>query len=135
MYRAIGNLPAALRAAQTAAKTAENDRDQSVANNAIGDVLRAQGDLSAALTAYRAGLGIAETLAKRDPGNTQWQRDLIVSNVKLSEVTGDRAYVAKALEIAQAMQKRGTLQPRDAWMVDELKRMLGVTKSSIQVGQ
>lgn len=43
--------------------------------------------------AYRASLVIAETLAKRDPANTQWQRDLIVSNAKLSEVTGDKAYV------------------------------------------
>ncbi len=67
LYQAIGNLPAALRAAQTAAKTAENERDQSVANDAIGDVLVAQGDLPAALTAYRAGLAIRETLAKRDP--------------------------------------------------------------------
>ncbi len=173
LYQAAGNLPAALRAAQAAAKTAENDRDRSVANDAIGDVvvaqgdlpgaltayrashtifetlakrdpgntawqrdlsvshikigdvLVAQGDLPAALTSYRASLTIRETLAKRDPGNTVWQRDLIVSYVKLSEVTGDKAYVRKALDIAQTMQTRGTLVPRDSWMVDELKRMLG----------
>lgn len=170
LYQAIGNLPAALRAAQAAAKTAENDRNHSVANNELGDVLVAQGDLPAALASYRAGLtiretlaqrdpgnttwqrdlslshnklgdvlvaqgnlpaaltsyradlGIAETLAQRDPGNTAWQRDLVVSYVKLSEVTGDKAYVSKALTIAQAMQQRGTLAPRDAWMVDDLKQ-------------
>ena len=172
LYKDSGNLPAALRAAQAATKTAGDDRDRSVANDAVGDVLRAQGDLPAALTAYRASLAIRETLAKRDPGNsgwqrdlsvsqnkigdvlvaqgdgpgaltayrtglairealaardpanTEWQRDLIVSYVKLSEGTGDKVYVEKALAIAQTMQNRGTLQPRDAWMVDELKRRL-----------
>jgi hypothetical protein len=125
LYTAGGNLPAALQAAQAAAKTAADERDQSVANDAIGDVLVAQGDLPAALTAFRASHAIFETLAKRDPGNSQWQRDLIVSYVKLSEATGDKAYVRKALDIAQMMQKKGTLVPRDAWMVNELKRMLG----------
>ena len=102
----------------------EWQRDLSVSQNKIGDVLVAQGDLPAALTAYRASLGIAEALAKRDGGNTQWQRDLVVSYVKLSEASGDKAYVQKALVIAQSMQKKGTLVPRDAWMVDELKRRL-----------
>ncbi|MDH5194375.1 MAG: hypothetical protein OEW32_11875, partial [Nitrospira sp.] len=115
--------------AETLAKrdpgNSEWQRDLSVSHNKIGDVLRAQGDLPAALTSYRASLGIAETLAKRDPGNSGWQRDLIISYVKLSQVTGDKAYVKKALDIAQTMQSRGTLAPRDAWMVEELKRMLG----------
>ena len=103
----------------------EWQRDLSVSHNKIGDVLVAQGDLPGALTAFGASLGIAETLAARDRANTQWQRDLIVSYVKLSEVTGDKAYAGKALDIAQTMQKRGTLAPRDAWMVDELKRRSG----------
>jgi tetratricopeptide (TPR) repeat protein len=128
-------LPAALTAyraslgiAETLAKrdpgNSEWQRDLSVSHDRIGDVLRAQGDLPAALTAYRASLAIRETLAKRDPGNSEWQRDLIVSYVKLNETTGDKAYVKKALDIAQAMQQRGTLAPSDAWMVDALKRML-----------
>jgi hypothetical protein len=136
VLRAQGDLPTALtsyRASYTIAETlakrdprnTEWQRDLSVNHERIGDVLRAQGDLPAALTAYRARHVIIETLVKRDPGNTAWQRDLIVSYVKLSEVTGDKAYVTKALTIAQAMQQRGTLQPRDTWMVDELKRMIG----------
>lgn len=68
LYEDSGNLPGALRAAQAAARTAEDERDQSVANNAIGDVLVAQGDLPAALTAYRASLAIREALAERDGG-------------------------------------------------------------------
>ena len=71
LYTDAGNLPAALRAARSAADTAENDRDRSVALDAIGDVQVAQGDLPAALTSYRASLAIRERLAKADPGNAE----------------------------------------------------------------
>ena len=45
-------------------------------HNQIGDVHRAQGNLPAALESYRATLAIGERLAKADPGNADWQRDL-----------------------------------------------------------
>jgi hypothetical protein len=54
-------------------------RDLSVAYVEVGNVLVAQGDLAAALQAYRDSLGIRERLAKADPGNAGWQRDLSVS--------------------------------------------------------
>jgi len=57
-----------------------------------------------------------------DPNNAQWKRGLIVSNVKLTEVTGHKVYMRQSLNIKQAMQQRATLAPRDAWMIDELKR-------------
>ena len=101
-------------------------RDLSVSFLKIGDVLVAQGDGAGALGAYRKGLGIAEELAARYPANAEWQRDLIVSFVKLSEVTGEGDYVVKALHIAFAMQERGTLAPRDAWLVGELRRRAGL---------
>jgi alkanesulfonate monooxygenase SsuD/methylene tetrahydromethanopterin reductase-like flavin-dependent oxidoreductase (luciferase family) len=47
--------------------------DLSVSHDRIGDVQRAQGDLTAALTSYQASLAIAERLAKADPGNAGWQ--------------------------------------------------------------
>ena len=72
----------------------------------------------------RASLAI-ERLAKADPGNAGWQRDLIVSYVKLSEVTGDKMYVLQALDIALAMQERGILAPRDHWMIEDLRRRAG----------
>jgi predicted negative regulator of RcsB-dependent stress response len=53
-------------------------RDLSVSETKIGDVLVAQGAGPGALAAYRRGLAIAEALARRDPANTQWQRDLSV---------------------------------------------------------
>ena len=46
----------------------------------------------------------------------------MVSFVKLSEVTGDKAYVGNALDVALGMQQRGILAPRDAWMIEDLKR-------------
>ena len=82
----------------------------------------AQDDLAAAVTSYRASHAIAQRLATTDPGNAEWQRDLIVSYVKLSDATGDKMYTVQALEIALAMQKRGILAPRDGWMIEELKR-------------
>jgi hypothetical protein len=47
-------------------------------------VQQAQGDLAAALTSYQADLAIAERLAKADPGNAGWQRDLSASFTKLA---------------------------------------------------
>ena len=88
----------------------------------LGRLYRDAGKLPDALASYRASHAIFERLAKADPGNAGWQRDLIVSFVKLGEVTGDKAYVAQALEIVLGMQKRGILAPSDAWMIEELKR-------------
>jgi hypothetical protein len=46
-------------------------------------VLVAEGDGPGALAAYQAGLAIAAGLAKRDPANTGWQVDVVVSCAKL----------------------------------------------------
>ena len=80
----------------------------------------AYGDLPAALTSYRAARAISERLAKSDPGNAEWQRDLIVIYVKFSDATGHKIYDVQALDIALAMQKRGILAPRVGWMIEEL---------------
>jgi hypothetical protein len=52
----------------------------------VGDVLRAQGNLTEALKSYRDGLAIFERLANADPNNAGWQCDLIVSYEKMSGV-------------------------------------------------
>ena len=57
-------------------------RDLSVSQGNIGDVLRAQGRLDDALTAYRADLAIAERLAAADASNAGWQRDLLAIHAK-----------------------------------------------------
>ena len=66
----------AFRAALRAAVANGDERDLSVSHNKIGDVQVAQGDLAGALTSYRASLAIRDRLAKADPGNAGWQRDL-----------------------------------------------------------
>ncbi len=57
-------------------------RDLSVSYNKVGDVLVAQGNLPEALKTYRDGLAIADRLAKSDPGNAGWQRDLSVATTR-----------------------------------------------------
>jgi hypothetical protein len=103
----------------------EWQRDMSVSYTKIGDVLVAQRDGAGALTAYRKGLAISETLAARDPANTEWRHDLIVSLVRLCKVTGEKVYASRALDLALSMQQSGTLAPRDAPMVEELRRLAG----------
>ena len=76
MARLADNLPAS--------DTAR--RMRAVAHNKIGDVLVAQGDLPAALSSFRDGLKIRQTLAAKDAGNSGWQRDLFVSFIRIAEV-------------------------------------------------
>ena len=61
-------------------------RSLGVSYDKIGDVQVAQGDLKAALKSYSDSLAITERLAKSDPGNADWQRDLSVSFGKLASV-------------------------------------------------
>ena len=70
---------------------------------------RAQGNLETALKAYQDVLAIAETLAAQDPSNSEWQRDLIVSYVKLAEVAEQ--------EDAQLPRRNGTIgwRSRSRW--------------------
>jgi hypothetical protein len=111
------------RRADAAPEDFQRQRDLSVSHDRIGDVRVAQGDLPQALAAFQAGLAIREKLATADPGNAQWQRDLIASNVKLAE-TGDRPRkrLARALKIARALSDSGRLAPADQWMIDDLKK-------------
>jgi hypothetical protein len=83
----------------------------------------AQGDGAGALAAYQAGLTIREGLAKRDPANTQWQRDLFVSKSKIGDVLvaqGDGAGALAAyqagLTIAEGLAKRDPANTQ--WQVD-----------------
>jgi hypothetical protein len=68
-----------------AARRNGDERGLSVSYDRVGDVLVAQGNLPEALKSFRDGLAIRDRLAKADPGNAGWQRDLIVSCVKLAE--------------------------------------------------
>ena len=63
----------------------------------------------AALTSYRASLAIAERLAKADPGNAGWQRDLSVSHNKIGDVQmaqGDLAGALTSYRASLAIRER-----------------------------
>ena len=86
----------------------------------IGDVLRAQGYLPAALDAYKASRAMAERLANSAPGNEGWQRDLSVSDGRIGDVLlaqGERAEALaafrKSLGIREtlAAQRAAGIQP------------------------
>jgi hypothetical protein len=86
-------------------------------------VLVAQGDGPGALAAYQAGLTIREGLAKRDPANAQWQRDLSVSNNKIGDVLvaqgdgpGALAAYQAGLTIRQGLAKSDPANTQ--WHVD-----------------
>ena len=82
--------------------------------NGRGDVLLAQGDSPGALAAYQAALTIAEGLAKRNPANTQWQRDLSVSHDRIGDVLVSQGDGAGALAVYQAgLTIREVLAKRD----------------------
>jgi tetratricopeptide (TPR) repeat protein len=105
------------------ARFAQNPRAEGWGLNGRGDVLLSQGDGAGALAAYQAGLTIAEGLAKRDPANTEWQRDLSVSHNKMGDVLVSQGDGAGALAAYQAgLTIREGLAKRDPantqWQVD-----------------
>jgi hypothetical protein len=83
-----------------------------------------QGDLSAARQSYNDSLAIRDRLAKSDPGNARWQRDLAVSFDKLALVhkqSGDRAKARDFLRQGQAITARLTkLSPDNATWKNDL---------------
>jgi hypothetical protein len=62
----------------------------------------AQGNLADALASYRSSLAIRERLAKADPGNAGWQRDVAVSHSKLATIHRREGNVANALAALRA---------------------------------
>jgi hypothetical protein len=104
------------------ARDAADTWSEMAAEVGLGDVASVLGDLAEAVGRYTAAMELVAARAARDPANAEWQRDLIVSHVKLSEASGDAVHVLAALQIAERMQKRGILAPRDAWMIEDLRR-------------
>jgi N-acetylglucosamine kinase-like BadF-type ATPase len=84
-----------------------------------------------ALRAYDDTRVIRERLAAADPANAQWQRDVIVTAVKIAETairSGDAtrgaAMYRKALSVCEQLKTSGRLNPSDDWMLEELKTQL-----------
>jgi tetratricopeptide (TPR) repeat protein len=91
-------------------------RDLSVSYEKVADVLVAQGDLTAALQAYREDLAIAERLAKADPSNAGWQRDLQTSIGKIGNLAHNFV-LARQFDIAlEAADQAIALAPEETWL-------------------
>lgn len=105
----------------------------------IGDVLVAKGDLPAALSSYRDGLKLRQTLAATDAGNSEWQRDLFVSVIRIAEVLVEQSnlgealrYLDKGLEIMERLTK---LDPSNiSWKNDlaEIKSGMAELKEELK---
>jgi tetratricopeptide (TPR) repeat protein len=63
-----------------------------------GDVQVAHGGLTAAMGEYELGRAIADGVAKSDPGNAGWQRDLSVSFDKVGDVLVAQGNLPEALK-------------------------------------
>ena len=114
LYQRGANLDAAGRILLQAQKLDITQRESMVLGIEFGDVARAQGDLTAARTAYKDGLKIADTLAQSDPTNTRFQRDLSVSYDRIGDVAraqGDLTAARTAYE--DGLKIRDTLAQSD----------------------
>jgi tetratricopeptide (TPR) repeat protein len=70
--------------------------------NRLGDLDVAAGDLAKALSRYQLALSFADRLAKADPGNAGWQRDLSVSHNKIGDVLTAQGNLPAALDAFKA---------------------------------
>src|SRR6202007_2806349 len=77
-----------LLAALAAAKPDDNDYQSGLAgaDDEIGDVQTALGDLAGALKSYRDGRAIIQRVPQSDPANVSRQHDLAVSYIKVGDV-------------------------------------------------
>ncbi|MFZ1108439.1 MAG: TIR domain-containing protein [Rhodomicrobium sp.] len=64
----------------------------------MGDFRVMRGDLSGALDAYESGAKIAADVARSQPGNAGWQRDLSVSYIKVGDVLAAQGNLPEALK-------------------------------------
>ena len=92
-------------------------------------MLRAQGDLSGALAAYRQSLAVSERLAAADPSNAGWQRDLWVSYWRMADMlerSGEKEAIdwwRRAYAVLSSMKQRGLfISPSDEKAFDFLRR-------------
>jgi tetratricopeptide (TPR) repeat protein len=82
---------------QTTAEEVKWDREWSVVLGRRGNVLQIQGDLPAALVAYRESLAIIRRLAEANPADANWQRDLSVRHHNVGDALSDQGDLPRAL--------------------------------------
>jgi hypothetical protein len=88
-----------------------------------GDFARVHNTLAEVRREYEAAQGLAQRLTAADPSNTQWRRDLVVSNAKLGDVARARGQLAEAAQAysegLEIMQKLAAADPSNTqWQRD-----------------
>ena len=83
---AMAEAETAYRRALTLGRPDQHDRDLYWSRLGLGDILRARGNLSGARGEYADARAIAERLARSDPANAGWQRDLSASFHRIGDV-------------------------------------------------
>ena len=97
----------------------------------VGDVQVDQGDLAGALKSYQDSLAIFDRLAKSDPGNAGWQRDLSTSNERLGDIFLAQGNLPAALEQYRAsLERMVPIRDRDPSNAD-LQRFTSVTLEKV----
>ena len=118
-----GEAKAAFEHAVAHAGAAADARQRYWATLGLGDVARAQGSLPDALQHYQAAAAIAEPIAKADPENAGWQRDLSVLHIRIGDVLRNQGSLNGALESYRASlaidERLAQADPRSAiWQND-----------------
>ena len=86
LHQAAGSLTDARRTAEAALQHVGGDWDRMVAENTLGDIAVADGNLLAAQAHYQAGLLAAQAVLVADPDDNNRQREVSVSHNKLGDV-------------------------------------------------
>jgi tetratricopeptide (TPR) repeat protein len=121
LYYEAGRLPDAAKAARRSLNVAETERDLSVSYYKIGDVERAQGDLTGARESYSKSLAIRKNLAAADPSSASLQRDLFYIYRRIA-LLGDPEFPwSRVVEKLENMASKGILSPADQHYLDEAK--------------
>jgi tetratricopeptide (TPR) repeat protein len=127
MYLALGDVKNAREAAETERQLADRfaaagpaaREDVATSHMKLGDALTRQGDLSDALTEYRAGLVVLNDIAAADTGDPQWRRDLAEAHRDVGGLLGERGDLAGALvEFRTALAISTALAARDTTKAD-----------------
>jgi hypothetical protein len=96
------------------------------------DLYRALGQGEQAREAYMNSLEIRERLARAEPDRADYQRDLVVSLVKvgIADDPPDRDLLQRAWSILASLKDSGRLEPRDEGMIEDLRKRLGRAPTS-----
>jgi tetratricopeptide (TPR) repeat protein len=94
---ALVEAEAAYRRAIALGRPGQHDRDLYWSRLGLGDILRAQGDLSGALHQYTIARNFAGRLLSANPNDRNWQRDFSASFNKLGDVLVAQGQLPDAL--------------------------------------